>query len=78
MASHSGRRGERVRGPRVKSFGTFTLHGAEGRTFLTISQRLAHEEFPNKVGEEVEVQLVQPDEGPEYLEVIPVDGDGGG
>lgn len=72
MASHSTRRGDRVRGPRVKSFGTYKFHGAEARPCLTIPKRLDRENFPNKLGTEAEVLLVQPDDGPERLEVHPV------
>lgn len=65
-------KGQRRRAnPIRKVLGTFTLHGDDRQTKLTISQDLAAEQFPVEPGEEVTVEVVCPSDGDAFLEVHP-------
>lgn len=71
MSTHRGNRSE-IR----RSFGEFKLTGSDGgRTSLTITTALDDYDFPSDPGEEVVVELVDPDGETPYLEVRPAGGD---
>ncbi len=55
------------------ALGSFKLHGNERVTRLTIPKKLDNYDFPNETGNEVRVELIEPEDEAPYLEVKPVD-----
>lgn len=55
-----------------KKIGTYALTGNDDNTRLTISTDLDSEPFPTSVGEDVDVELINPDDGHAFLEIHPV------
>lgn len=72
MATRNGQAGSRLRGHSRVSFGTFTLSGAERQPRLSITKDLDGYDFPNEKGQDVRVELIECDDGDDYLEVHPV------
>lgn len=54
---------------RVKPIGTFTIIGTAGDKRLTLSRQLENADFPTELGAEVDVVLVEPDNGDNYIEL---------
>jgi hypothetical protein len=58
----------------MKSIGEFSLHNnGNNQTVLTVSSKLETSDFPSAVGDDVEVYLVEPDEGEPHLRVYPTE-----
>lgn len=67
-------------GPRTdrRAFGSYKLTGGENQaTQVTVPSGLDDYPFPNEVGQRVKVEHVDDPERGAYLELIPVEEDGG-
>lgn len=59
-----------------RSFGDFKITGDEENKRITLSKKLEKYDFPTDLGDDVIVELVECDDRPNRLEIIPCD-DGG-